>query len=147
MLPFVSLELQNCERVVKAVAESGYAGSDANFVNIYLLRKKYGTLVAVQDGFCECTCECREAAWAERSEDEKSRLAEYCAICEAIDHFDTLGMIGAVLYVGGASIGAVPSQALIELVKSGLGEKILEYAKEHPYIIKEYRAGFPIIYL
>lgn len=45
------------------------------------------------------------------------------------------------------SIGAVPSQALIELVKSGLGEKILEYAKEHPYIIKEYRAGFTIIYL
>jgi Fe-S-cluster containining protein len=45
------------------------------------------------------------------------------------------------------SIGAVPSQALTELVKSGLGEKILEYAKEHPYIIKEYRAGFPIIYL
>ena len=45
------------------------------------------------------------------------------------------------------SIGAVPSQALIELVKSSLGEKILEYAKKHPYIIKEYRAGFPIIYL
>ena len=45
------------------------------------------------------------------------------------------------------SIGAVPSQALTELVKSGLGEKILEYAKEHPYIIKEYRDGFPIIYL
>ena len=45
------------------------------------------------------------------------------------------------------SIGAVPSQALTELVKNGLGEKILAYAKEHPYIIKEYRAGFPIIYL
>ncbi|WP_407449365.1 hypothetical protein [Fibrobacter sp.] len=45
------------------------------------------------------------------------------------------------------SIGAVPSQALTELVKSDLGEKILAYAKEHPYIIKEYRAGFPIIYL
>ena len=45
------------------------------------------------------------------------------------------------------SIGAVPSQALTELVKSGLGEKILAYAKEHPYIIKKYRAGFPIIYL
>ena len=45
------------------------------------------------------------------------------------------------------SIGATPSPELIELVKNGLGEKILEYAKEHPYIIKEYRAGFPIIYL
>ena len=45
------------------------------------------------------------------------------------------------------SIGATPSPELIELVKNGLGEKILTYAKEHPYIIKEYRAGFPIIYL
>ncbi len=45
------------------------------------------------------------------------------------------------------SIGAVPSQALNELVKNGLGEKILAYAKAHPYIIKEYRADFPIIYL
>ncbi len=43
------------------------------------------------------------------------------------------------------SIGATPRPELIELVKSGLGEKILEYAKAHPYIIKEYREGFPII--
>ena len=45
------------------------------------------------------------------------------------------------------TIGAVPSQALTELVKSGLGQKILAYAKSHPYIVKEYRVGFPIIYL
>ena len=43
------------------------------------------------------------------------------------------------------SIGAVPSQALVNLVKNGLGDKIFEYAKTHPYIIKEYREGFPII--
>ena len=43
------------------------------------------------------------------------------------------------------SIGAVPSQALVNLVKNGLGDKIFEYAKAHPYIIKEYREGFPII--
>lgn len=43
------------------------------------------------------------------------------------------------------SIGAVPSQALVNLVKNGLGNKIFEYAKAHPYIIKEYREGFPII--
>ena len=43
------------------------------------------------------------------------------------------------------SIGAVPSKALAELVKSGLGDKIFEYAKLHPEIIKEYRVGFPII--
>ena len=45
------------------------------------------------------------------------------------------------------SIGAVPSQVLTELVKSDLGEKILVYAKSHPYIVKEYQVGFPIIYL
>ncbi len=43
------------------------------------------------------------------------------------------------------SIGATPQPELIELVKNGLGEKIFEYAKTHPYIIKEYREGFPII--
>lgn len=43
------------------------------------------------------------------------------------------------------SIGAVPSQALVNLVENSLGDKIFEYAKTHPYIIKEYREGFPII--
>ena len=44
-----------------------------------------------------------------------------------------------------SAIGAVPSQALVELVQNGLGEKIFEYAKTHPYIIKEYHEGFPVI--
>ena len=43
------------------------------------------------------------------------------------------------------TIGATPGRKLVDLVKSGLGEKIYEYAKTHPYIIKEYREGFPII--
>ena len=43
------------------------------------------------------------------------------------------------------TIGATPDKNLAELVKTGLGEKIYEYAKTHPYIIKEYREGFPII--
>ena len=43
------------------------------------------------------------------------------------------------------SIGATPGRNLVDLVKSGLGEKIYEYAKTHPYIIKEYREGFSII--
>jgi Fe-S-cluster containining protein len=43
------------------------------------------------------------------------------------------------------SVGAVPSQALVNLVKNGLGDKIFGYAKTHPEIIKEYREGFPII--
>lgn len=41
------------------------------------------------------------------------------------------------------SIGATPRPELIELVKNGLGKKIFEYAKTHPYIIKEYKEGFP----
>ena len=44
------------------------------------------------------------------------------------------------------SIGATPRPELIELVKSGLGEQIFEYAKTHPYIVKEYREGFPVVY-
>jgi len=44
-----------------------------------------------------------------------------------------------------SAIGAEPSKALVELVQNGLGEKIFEYAKSHPYIIKEYKEGFPII--
>ena len=46
-----------------------------------------------------------------------------------------------------SAIGAVPSQALVELVQNGLGENIFEYAKAHSEIIKKYRDGFPIIYL
>ena len=44
------------------------------------------------------------------------------------------------------SIGATPDKALVDLVQNGLGERILEYAKTHPYIVKEYREGFPIVY-
>ena len=44
-----------------------------------------------------------------------------------------------------SAIGAVPSKALVELVQNGLGEKIFEYAQTHPYIIKEYKEGFPVI--
>ncbi len=44
------------------------------------------------------------------------------------------------------TIGATPRSELVELVKNGLGAKIFEYVKTHPYIIKEYREGFPIIY-
>lgn len=43
------------------------------------------------------------------------------------------------------SIGAVPSKALVNLVQDSLGDKIFEYAKAHPYIVKEYKEGFPVI--
>lgn len=42
-------------------------------------------------------------------------------------------------------IGKQPSKAMEDLVKGGLGEMIYDYAAEHPYIIKEYREGFPIL--
>lgn len=51
MIPFKSPELSDREAAAKAVAASGYIGSDASFANVYLLRKKYGTQVALQNGF------------------------------------------------------------------------------------------------
>ena len=45
-----------------------------------------------------------------------------------------------------SAIGATPDKALVDLVQGGLGERIFDYAKTHPYIIKEYREGFPIVY-
>ena len=44
------------------------------------------------------------------------------------------------------TIGATPRSELIALVKNGLGAKIFEYAKTHPYIVKKYREGFPVVY-
>ena len=44
-------ELSDRSAVALAVAESGYIGSDAGFANVYLLRKKYGTLIDLHDGF------------------------------------------------------------------------------------------------
>lgn len=43
------------------------------------------------------------------------------------------------------AIGETPSIKLKELVEGGLGETLLEYAKTHPYIVKEYREGFPVL--
>lgn len=43
------------------------------------------------------------------------------------------------------SIGAEPSEKLIKIVANGLGQKIFEYAKKNPYIVKQYRDNYPII--
>ena len=51
MIDFKTPELSDIFAAMRAVADSGYIGSDAGFVNVYLLRKKYGTLIALQDGF------------------------------------------------------------------------------------------------
>lgn len=273
MINFKTPELSDRAAAAKAVADSGYTGSDASFANIFLLRQKYGTQIALQDGFlfryyngqgsrrgyafplgsgepqaalalivedarksgrplefclvdeprtqilrenfdtlhfeenrgdsdyiysaeslatlagnlykkkrnhvsrfnrtysdyeirpltpenfadaltvekswlnietlgessdtdCECTCECREAAWAERSEDEKSRLSEYCAIREALEHFDALGMKGAVLYVGGVPAGMTMASEILPGVWDIHFEKVIdEYAVNGGYAI------------
>ena len=51
MLEFRIPELSDRENVARAVAESGYIGSDTAFASLFLWRKKYGTLMALQNGF------------------------------------------------------------------------------------------------
>ena len=277
MIPFKSPELNDREAAAKAVADSGYTGSDAGFTNIYLLRKKYGTQIAFQDGFlfryyngvgsrrgyafplgagdpqaalaliaedaresgrslefclvdepraqilreyfnacansaepaiyfeenrgdsdyiysaeslatlagnlyrkkrnhvsrftrsyqqfevreitpenagvaldiekkwlksvagetaCEPACECEEAARAECSEDEKSRMAEYCAIEESLRHFYALGMKGAILYVGEVPVGMTMASEIIPGVWDIHFEKVIgEYADNGGYAV------------
>ena len=85
---------------------------------------------------CECTCECEEAAWAERSEDEKSRFSEYCAICEALENFDELGMRGAVLYVAGVPAAMTMASEIAPGVWDIHFEKVIdEYAVNGGYAI------------
>ena len=50
-MDFKTPELLDMFAATCAVADSSYIGSDAAFANIYLLRKKYDTLIALQDGF------------------------------------------------------------------------------------------------
>ena len=50
MLQFKSPELSDRAAVNEAVGAASYAGSDASFGNIYLLRKKYGTEIAFENG-------------------------------------------------------------------------------------------------
>lgn len=43
------------------------------------------------------------------------------------------------------ALGRKPSDKLVTLVREELGDKIYGYAKEHPFIIKDYKEGFPVI--
>ncbi len=110
-----------------------------NFADALTVEKSWlniETLGESGDSDCECTCECREAAWAERSEDEKSRLSEYCAIREAIEHFDELSMKGAVLYVGGVPAGMTMASEILPGVWVIHFEKVIdEYAVNGGYAI------------
>lgn len=44
-----------------------------------------------------------------------------------------------------SALGVVPSEDMTKLVKDGLGDEIFDYSKRHPFIIKEYKEGFPVI--
>ncbi len=110
-----------------------------NFADALTVEKSWlniETLGESSDTDCECTCECREAAWAERSEDEKSRLSEYCAIREALENFDALGLKGAVLYVEGKPVGMTMASEILPGVWDIHFEKVIdEYAENGGYAI------------
>lgn len=85
---------------------------------------------------CETPCDCAEAALAERSEDEKSRMAEYCAIVEALEDFDALGMKGGLLYVEGKPVGMTIASEIAPGVWNIHFEKVIgEYADNGGYAV------------
>ena len=85
---------------------------------------------------CKTPCDCAEAALAERSEDEKSRMAEYCAIVEALENFDALGMKGGVLYVEGKPVGMTIASEIAPAVWDIHFEKVIgEYADNGGYAV------------
>ena len=271
LINFKAPELSDMFAAMRAVADSGYIGSDAGFANIYLLRKKYSTLIAMQEGFlfryyngegsrrgyafplgaddprnaldmivkdaqesgrplefclidepraqilaehfgtstvnfehnrgdsdyiysaenlaslsgnnyrkkrnhiskfsrtyanfelrsitrenaaealeiekswlnagiagepCKPTCECEHYAWIEYSEDEKSRLMEFCAIEEALQHFDELGFKGGLLYVEGKPVGMTLASEITPGVWDIHFEKVIgEYAVNGGYAV------------
>ena len=110
-----------------------------NFVDALEVEKKWLKIEKLDDlanPDCECTCECEEAAWAERSEDEKSRLSEYCAICEALEKFDELGVRGAVLYVAGVPAAMTMASEIAPGIWDIHFEKVIdEYAVNGGYAI------------
>ena len=84
----------------------------------------------------EQPCDCAEAAWAERSEDEKSRMAEYCAIVEALENFDALQMRGAVLYVDSKPVGMTMASEIAPGAWDIHFEKVIgEYADNGGYAV------------
>ena len=273
MINFKTPELSDRAAVERAVADSGYIGSDAGFANIYLLRKKYDTLLALQEGFLfryyngqgsrrgyafplgaedshhaldliindalqsgrplefclvdepraqilteyfgtaspillfehnrgdsdyiyaaeslanlsgtsyrkkrnhiskfsrtyahyelreitrenitdaleiekkwlsnsmtgepsKPTRECEQDAWAERSEDEKSRLMEFCAIEEALQNFEELGFKGGLLYVEDKPVGMTLASEITPGVWDIHFEKVIdEYAINGGYAV------------
>ncbi len=43
------------------------------------------------------------------------------------------------------AISSLPGGVMKQLVGDGLGQQIYDYAKQHPFIVKEYREGFEVM--
>ena len=43
------------------------------------------------------------------------------------------------------AVNKQPLSVMEKLVEDGLGNTIYEYSKTHPYIVKEYKEGFPVL--
>ncbi|PWJ37204.1 DUF2156 domain-containing protein [Fibrobacter succinogenes] len=107
-----------------------------NFVDALEVEKKWLQNSMSGEEPCEPTCECEEAAWAERSTDEKSRMAELCAIEEALKNFDALGLKGAILYVNNAPVGMTIASEIVPRVWDIHFEKVIgEYADNGGYAV------------
>ena len=98
----------------------------------------------LEGGMCPPPCEnisdsaneCEQLAWAEYSEDEKSRLMEFCAIQEALQNFEELGMNGGLLYVDEKPIGMTLASEISPGVWNIHFEKVIgEYAVNGGYAI------------
>ena len=82
------------------------------------------------------TRECEQDAWAERSEDEKSRLMEFCAIQEALQNFEELGFKGGLLYVEDKPVGMTLASEIAPGVWDIHFEKVIdEYAFNGGYAV------------
>ncbi len=85
---------------------------------------------------CKPTCECEHWAWAEYSEDEKSRLMEFCAIEEALQNFEELGFKGGLLYVDEKPVGMTLASEITPGVWDIHFEKVIgEYAINGGYAV------------
>ena len=88
------------------------------------------------ENVCDSANECEQLAWAEYSEDEKSRFAEFCAIQESLQNFEMLGMKGGLLYVDEKPVGMTLASEISSGVWDIHFEKVIgEYAVNGGYAV------------
>ena len=90
----------------------------------------------LRERYCNPLNDCEQDAWAEYSEDEKSRLAEFCAIQESLQNFEELGMKGGLLYVDEKPVGMTLASEISPGVWDIHFEKVIgEYAVNGGYAV------------